>query len=217
MGALGAAEDSDRDDWDDLELTYETVSPNRWTFQSKVIRSWVEERLRGGVLNACAGKTKLAHDHEIVRNDLDAARDTDLHVDVCEIADHFEPDSFDTILYDPPFSESQAIRSYELEDGEAVVAGNDAVAKRQFDELLKPGGRVIQFGYTTTCMPAAMGYDRREVAVWNTLGRMNDYLSVIDEKPGESTAGPRWFQTENGAGNRSFETGADHRDGGEHA
>lgn len=213
MGALGAAEDSDRDDWDDLKLSYDTVSPNRWTFQSEAIRSWVEERLRGRVLNACAGKTKLAHDHAIVRNDLDEDRDADLHVDVCEIGDHFEAESFDTILYDPPFSENQANRSYELEDGEAVVAGNDAVAKRQFDQLLKPGGRVIQFGYTTTCMPAAMGYDRREVAVWNTLGRMNDYLSVIDEKPGESTAGPRWFQTEDSSNDRSLQAGNDRPEG----
>jgi len=198
MGALGAAEDSDRDDWSGLELSYHTVSPNRWTFQSDEIRRWVEQRLTGRVLNACAGKTMLAHDHQIIRNDLDDDRDADLHVDVCEIADHFDRESFDTILYDPPFSENQANRSYELEGGEAVVAGNDAVAKRQFDQLLKPGGRVIQFGYTTTCMPAAMGYERREVAVWNTLGRMNDYLSVIDEKPGESTAEPRWFQTDGG-------------------
>ena len=193
MGALGAAEDSDRDDWDGLALSYHTVSPNRWTFQSKKIRRWVEERLQGRVLNACAGKTKLAHDHEIVRNDLDENRDADIHVDVCEIADHFESESFGTILYDPPFSENQANESYDLGDGEAVVAGRDAIAKRQFDELLKPGGRVIQFGFTTTCMPASMDYDRREVAVWNTLGRCNDYLSVVDEKPGEGDFGSRWF------------------------
>jgi len=201
MGSLGKARDSDRDDWSDLELEYHTVSPNRWTFQSDKIRRWVERQLRGRVLNACAGKTKLAHDHEIVRNDIDETRDADLHVDVCDIGDHFDSESFDTILYDPPFSENQANRSYELENGEAVVAGNDAVAKRQFDDLLRPGGRVIQFGYTTTCMPMALGYERRGVVVWNTLGRMNDYLSVIDEKPGELETEMRWFRNGSQAGN----------------
>ena len=194
MGALGDAADTKRESWDGLKMSYHSVSPNRWTFQSTKIRRWVEARLSGRVLNACAGKTRLAHDGEIVRNDLDADRDADLHVDVCEIADHFEAATFDTIVYDPPFSENQANESYELEDGEAVVAGRDAVAKRQFDELLAPGGRVIQFGFSTTCMPAALDYDRREVAVWNTLGRCNDYLSVVDKKPGESDAGPRWFK-----------------------
>ena len=192
MGALGAAEDSDRDGWDDLRLSYETVSPNRWTFQSDKIREWVEARIRGRTLNACAGKTKLSNDHEIVRNDIDEDRDADIHVDVCEIADHFKPESFGTIVYDPPFSQNQASRSY---DGKNV--GDDALAKRQFHKLLAPGGRVIQFGYTTTCMPMSLGYERREVAVWNTLGRMNDYLSVIDKKPGELETGARWFKAGN--------------------
>lgn len=108
MGVLGAAQDG-RKDWSDLTLSYDTVQPNKWTFQSDKIRRWVEERLRGRVLNACAGKTKLVH------------------------------------------------------DGEAVVAGQDAVTKRQFDKLLAPGGRVIQFGFTTTCMPTSLGYERDEV------------------------------------------------------
>jgi len=205
MGTLGAAEDSDRDDWTDLELSYHTVRPNKWTFQSKKIRRWVESRLEGRVLNACAGKTKLAHDHEIVRNDLDESRDADIHVDVCEIADHFESESFNTIVYDPPFSENQANKTYDLGDGEAVVAGNDAVTKRQFDDLLAPGGRVIQFGYTTTCMPTSLGYERLEAGIWNTLGRSNDYLSVVDQKAGETEVHSRWFSSES-AGMTSTDT-----------
>lgn len=189
MGALGEAVDAQTQGRrDDIQMSYWTVQPNKWTFQSDKIRRWVEARLQGRVLNACAGKTMLIHDHEIVRNDLDEDRDADTHHDVCEIADHFDPGSFDTIVYDPPFSQNQANRSYE---GKQV--GDDALAKRQFDELLAPGGRVIQFGFSTTCMPMSMEYKRHEVAVFNTLGRMNDYLAVVDEKPGESRAEPRWF------------------------
>ena len=191
MGALDDAVGADRDGRrDDITLSYWTVQPNRWTFQSDKMRQWVEQRLQGRVLNACAGKTMLVHDHEIIRNDIDQDRDADLHVDVCNIADELEPESIDTVVYDPPFSQNQANRSY---DGQQV--GDDALAKRQFDEILRPGGRVIQFGFSTTCMPMSMGYEREEVAVWNTLGRMNDYLSVVDKKPGESTAEPRWFKS----------------------
>lgn len=190
MGALGEAADAQKDGRrDDIEMGYWTVQPDKWTFKSKKIRRWVEARLRGRVFNACAGKTKLTHDDEIVRNDLDEERDADTHHDVAEIAEFFEAESFDTIVYDPPFSQNQANRSYE---GQQV--GDDALAKRQFDELLAPGGRVIQFGFTTTCMPMSLGYERAEVAVFNTLGRMNDYLAVMDEKPGESQAEPRWFK-----------------------
>jgi len=196
MGTLGAAKDSNRDGWDDLELEYHTVQPNRWTFQSRTIREWIEQRLRGRVLNACAGKTRLAHDHEIVRNDIDEQRDADLHLDVCEIADELEAESFDTIVYDPPFSQYQASRSY---DGQDV--GNAALAKRQFDLLLRPGGRVIQFGFTTTCMPVeieregeTVRYRREAVAIFNTLGQMNDYLGTMDVKAGdEAETESRWF------------------------
>jgi len=184
--AINAAESGRRDD---IDLSYWTVQPNRWTFKSDKIRRWVEQFLQGRVLNACAGKTTLAHDHEIVRNDIDEQRDADLHVDVCEIADVFDSGSFDTVVYDPPFSTYQSTRTY---DGEAV--GDDAVAKQQFDELLRPGGRVIQFGYSTTCMPMELGYARQAVAVFNTLGRMNDYLGVVDEHPGDSDTEPRWFK-----------------------
>ena len=177
---------------DDVETAYYTCQPNRWTFQSKKIRQWVEQRLQGRVLNACAGKTKLTHDHEIVRNDIDEQRDADLHVDVCEIGEHFEAESFDTIVFDPPFTEYQSNKHY---DGQQV--GRVSMAKNHFDELLRPGGIVIQFGYTTTCMPMEQGYQRQEAVIWNTLGQMNDYLSTVDKKPGESAAQPGWFRAAN--------------------
>jgi len=76
-----------------------------------------------------------------------------------------------------------------------------ALAKRQFDLLLRPGGRVIQFGFTTTCMPieieregGTVRYRREAVAIFNTLGRMNDYLGTMDVKAGdEAETEPRWF------------------------
>lgn len=203
MGQLGAARNArQQGQRDDIELAYYTVQPNKWTFQSRKIREWVQERLEGRVLNACAGKTKLAHDRFIVRNDIDPDIDAHHHLDVCELADHLEHEQFGTIVFDPPFSEYQADRSYE---GRTV--GSVALAKRQFHQLLKPGGKVIQFGYTTTCMPVEIEdpdgsttrYYREEAVIWNTLGQMNDYLSVIDRKEGELEAPSRWF-TDNGVG-----------------
>lgn len=162
-------------------MSYYTVQPNRWTFQSDKIREWVLSWCRGKLLNACAGKTRLEW-RDVVRNDINEEIEADSHVDVCEIADHYPADYFDTIVYDPPFSEYQANRSYE---GRNV--GNDTLAKRQFHELLRPGGRVIQMGYSTTCMPLSLGYSRRAVAIFNTLGRMHDYLGTVDEYPAYET------------------------------
>ena len=179
MGQLGAAADAKKqgDRSEDIEMSYWTVQPNRWTFRSDKIRRWVEQRLEGRVLNACAGKTMLDHNGEVIRNDIDEGRDADLHVDVSVIAEHFHPCSFDTIVFDPPYSAFQAKTKYE---GRTV--GKVALAKRQFHELLAAGGRVIQFGFTTTNMPTSLGYEREEVAIFNTLGEMNDYLASVDKK-----------------------------------
>lgn len=158
-------------------IKYYSVQPNRWTFQSDKIRGWVQSHLHGRVLNACAGKTKLEHDGEIVRNDLNTERDVDCHYDVVEIAEYFDPNSFDTIVFDPPFSEEQADSSY---DGVNVTEIGKAM--RQFDQLLRNDGKVIQMGFTTTCMPGELDYKRREVAIFNTLGRMNDWLGTVDQR-----------------------------------
>jgi hypothetical protein len=125
MGALGAAEDTDRDDWDDLELSYHTVRPNKWTFQSTKIRRWVESRLQGRVLNACAGKTKLANDHEIVRNDLDESRDADLHVDVCEIAAAWSPPCRSCVTEEFPLGGDDVATDGGQDLGDAMFPGLD--------------------------------------------------------------------------------------------
>jgi hypothetical protein len=161
-------------------LRYETCASRKWTFEDPNIREWVESRLRGRVLNLCAGKTVLEHPGPVVRNDLDEERDADLHVDAAEIADHVEPSSFDTVVFDPPFSVFQANKTYE---GETV--GYDRRIKEQIDAVLRPGGRVLQFGYTTSAMPSDLGYERDEVVVFNTYGRMNDILATLCVEVGE--------------------------------
>lgn len=153
-----------------------TSPPRKWTFEAGPIREWCEGWLQGRVLNACAGKTHLSHSGEIVRNDINTDREADLHVDVAELAEHFEPDSFDTVVFDPPWSLYQSNLRYE---GEMV--GHATQAKEAFHTLLRPHGRVIELGYSGSCMPARLGYDRLERVWWNHTGRMRDTLGCVDE------------------------------------
>lgn len=149
----------------------------KWTFENESVRSWVEARLQGRVLNACAGKTQLDHGGEIVRNDIDEDRNADLYVDVADLRDHLEPECFDTVVFDPPYSLYQSNLRY---DGEQV--GHARAAKDGFDYLLKPGGQVIELGYSGSCMPSRLGYERIERVWFNTFGRMKDVLGSIDRK-----------------------------------
>lgn len=78
----------------------------------RFVRHWISDCPR--VLNACAGPTELTHPTggEILRNDLNPDVDADLHVDVAELAAHFESESFDCIIFDPPWTVYQSNLRY---------------------------------------------------------------------------------------------------------
>lgn len=167
-----------------LSLSYWTVQPNRWTFGAQKLRDWVESHLDGRVLNACAGQTQLTHDGEIVRNDINPEIDADYHIDIRDLPDILDTESFDVIVLDPPFSERQSTTTYDREDATLPTVTELA---HVVNALLKPGGRVVRLGYTTTLMPPGEEYTLEEVAVWNTLGRQHDWLGIVAQKPDNKT------------------------------
>ncbi|MDR5657661.1 hypothetical protein RH831_10785 [Halodesulfurarchaeum sp. HSR-GB] len=166
----------------DNPLAYYTTRINRWTFENKKIRRYVEDKLEGRVLNATAGKTHLKHDQDVIRNDIDPEKDADVHVDVRDLLDEFEPESFDTVVYDPPFTKSQADTTYNTDH-----PGYGQAVKSVFDDLLRPGGQLIQVGYTSNGMPLDWGYERTHIGLMNTFGRQYDILITVDLNSRTST------------------------------
>jgi len=183
------------------EAKYQTVNVlTRWTFESTPIREWVEDWAEGRVLNACAGKSELHHDGEVVRNDLDESVSADLHVDVSELPVHLEEGSFDCIVYDPPWSHYQSNLRYEgrhvTKEGVDVdldeipfqvprdkqQIGHARLAKDGFDYLLKDGGRVVQITQHGTCMPQRLGYDREERVMFDPIGEAKCVIGSVDRK-----------------------------------
>lgn len=153
-----------------------TVSGHKWTFGDKPVRKWVEERLRGRIINVCCGESKLRHDGPIVRNDLDEDIDADYHAKVRDLPDIVDGE-FDTVVYDPPWSVFQSNEEY----GGRMV-GKGRIMAEAIHELLAEGGHVLGFGYRATAMPADLGYRRQEVAIFNTIGRTKDFFGVRDQR-----------------------------------
>ena len=161
------------------QLEYRTARIHGATFSNQTLRDWVESHLEGRVLNATAGPTHLTHPDggEIVRNDIDPDADANLHVDVRELSQHYQA-AFDTVLYDPPYSERQATVTYDC-----GFPGYQPDVTHELDAVLRPGGKVLQFGYTTDGLAIQADYAREHVLLINTLGRRHDVLAVIDRKP----------------------------------
>ena len=154
---------------------------SRWTFEYTPARRFVEKRLQGRVLNACAGKTKLNHDGEIVRNDLNSERDADTHYDVAEIADHFVTGEFHTVVFDPPFDEKQAETKYDGLHAKDVYS-----ALEQFRQLVSPGGLVICFGWNSWGMRSFGAFEREETVLFQRGPIHRDVIATVDRRTSHS-------------------------------
>src|SRR6056297_3240951 len=117
----------------------------RWTFETRKVRDVCLRYCEGRVLNAFAGVTRL-DDYKRgiteVRNDLNPERNADHHVDAATLDTVFEPASFDTVVLDPPFSQSQSDEHY---DG--LHARDMGEVRRAVAPLVRSGGCIVEFGW----------------------------------------------------------------------
>lgn len=153
------------------------IALGRWTFETPVVRHVVEDTLSGRILNACAGKTKLsaAGDREIVRNDINPERNADYHYDVCEIDDHFDADTFDVGVFDPPFDQGQAD---ELYDG--MHASDLGRAREALATLVRPGGRLVELGWNSHSVAAWDGWDREALHIFERGPCLQPVFCAVD-------------------------------------
>lgn len=200
-----------RSDAKNIPTYWYDVQPfSKWTFDSDIIRNWVEQNFEEGdtILNVCAGKNTLTppKNGKILRNDINTDRDADFYVDVAELAslDELEKNSIDFIVFDPPWSVYQSNLRYngnhvsnnntnseidlsslpfETPDNtEKTQIGHARLAKEGFDWLLKPGGKVIEITQHGTSMPYRLGYKRIERAIFDPLGEGKNVTGSIDQK-----------------------------------
>lgn len=154
-----------------------------WTFQTKMIRDRVEGNLTGRVLNACAGKTKLHHTDEIIRNDLNPNRDADYHIDIANIDTEFDPASFGTVVLDPPFDQSQADEHYE-----SMHARQLGPARRKLAALVAPGGVFIELGWNFHSPAAFDGWEREALHIFHRGPTLHPVFMTIDRRTTRQTS-----------------------------
>jgi hypothetical protein len=157
---------------------------SRWTFQYTPAAEIVHEHIHGRVLNACAGRTKLDYGGEIVRNDLNPEIDADLHLDVVDLAEHFVAGSFDSVIFDPPFDERNAETNY---DG--MHAGEVYAAYHAFNELVRPGGTVLAFGWSSWGMRSFGAFERVDTVLLQRGPIHRDVIVTVDRRTLGSLAG----------------------------
>jgi hypothetical protein len=157
--------------------------PRKWTFQMPKLRAWVEDKIDGHCLNLFGGVTRLSGD--VIYNDLNDAIPADLRRDAYNLEAWADSaDRYDCVIFDPPYSAYQAVKTYGVKKAQEVTHARDVV-----EYVLKPGGRVISLGFNSTGMSASRGFEKEALLLVNCGGSHNDYI-VLSERhigaPGEA-------------------------------
>lgn len=163
--------------------------PNGNTFTIKPIKEFVEVEVgKGGVIvdpfaNNC--------EYGTIRNDLNPEMPTKYHLDALEFLEGIESNSVDLVLYDPPYSITQAsqlYKAYGRKKLEVNVANMKywASVKNEIARILKIGGRVICCGWNSNGLGKGRNFEMTNLLVVNHGGSKNDTLVTLEYKTPES-------------------------------
>lgn len=157
--------------------------PNSRTFDIKPIRELIFSELTEGLwIDPFANNNKIA----TVTNDLNTTYDTDYHMDALDFLKLFEDNSVDGVLYDPPYSPRQVSECYNdvgynvtWDTTKASFWGNH---KREISRIVKPGGKVLTFGWNSGGIGMKHGFQIKRILLVPHGGWHNDTICTVETK-----------------------------------
>jgi hypothetical protein len=181
----------------DCAIQFYTSAIKRDTFANRKAAYWLRQHLpegdTGTILDACAGLRNGfdGYGGEVITNDLNG--EADHCIDVCDLSDEFKSNRFRAVIYDPPYNSDLADRLYD-----SPFPGYGTDVKEELVEVLQPGGKLLQLGFSGAGIPKAWGGRRESVTIFNQFGCQRDIVGIVDryepstanKHPADST--PAW-------------------------
>jgi hypothetical protein len=158
----------------EIQFTYLTQPPKRYTFQQPKLKEWCESWCKGKCLNLFAGLTKLKCDE--FRVDCNKEMFADWYGDAFDFVTTTKQ-RFDTIILDPPYNLRKSREKY----GGAYI-GSFTKIKNELPKILNENGRIIIFGYDTVGMSKSRGFKKIAIALVCHNGDHNDTLCLVEQK-----------------------------------
>ena len=158
--------------------------PNKNSFEIVPIKKLIAEELGEDTfwIDPFANCNNVAD----VTNDLNPACDTDYHMDALDFLKMFGSKSVDGVLYDLPYSPRQVSECYKnfgievtQETTRASFWGNH---KKEISRIIKPGGKVITFGWNSGGIGAKYGFKIKRILLVAHGGWHNDTICTLDIK-----------------------------------
>lgn len=166
-----------------IDIQRQWAMPNKNTFDIKPIKELIQSELTNGTwIDLFANQNKLA----AITNDLNPDFDTDYHMDALDFLKTFQNESVDGVLYDPPYSPRQVTECYQgvgmnvtSETTRASFWGNQ---KKEISRIVKPGGKVITFGWNSGGIGRKYGFEITRILLVPHGGWHNDTICTVEVK-----------------------------------
>lgn len=169
-----------------MKITKVWAMPSRNTFTIKPIKELITPLLGGVIIDPFANNSKLG----TITNDLNPEFDTTYHMDALEFLKKMGDGSADVVLFDPPYSITQAAEcyhSYGKDKLEVNVANMKywSLCKDNIARILKVGGVVVCCGWNSNGLGKNRDFEMLEVLIVNHGGSKNDTLVAVERKLGK--------------------------------
>ncbi|MBU1941448.1 MAG: adenine-specific DNA methylase [Candidatus Thermoplasmatota archaeon] len=156
--------------------------PNKWTFTIKPIKELLSRYVTTRYwCDPFAGENSPAQ----VQNDLSGK--VEFCMDALGFLKSRKDNEFDGVLFDPPYSITQAKQCYEgrgmkLLDIKPTSMKYWAECKNEISRILKPNGIVICFGWNSMGLGKNRGFKMIEILLVPHGGSKNDTICTVEEK-----------------------------------
>jgi len=160
--------------------------PSKWTFTIKPIRELIFKYVKdpSNWVDPFAGENSPAE----ITNDLNPDRPAKFHLDALEFLQ--QQTYAEGVLYDPPYSFTQAKECYDSYGKELFVEHDKkptmmnywSSCKNEIARIVKPGGIVISFGWNTNGMGKGRNFEIVEILIVPHGGDKNDTIVTVERK-----------------------------------
>lgn len=163
--------------------------PNKWTFTIKPIREllgeemFLDDKLLGVWLDPFAGQ----HSPAQIKNDLNPSSNASSHMDALLFLKCQPTGSCYGVLFDPPYSITQAKQCYEgfgmdKLDIKPTSMEYWAECKNEIARVLEPGGKAICFGWSSMGLGKNREFEMQRILLVPHGGSKNDTIVTVERK-----------------------------------
>jgi len=152
--------------------------PSQWTFTIKPIKELLLEEV-GVVVNDWVDPFAGYNSPAETTNDINEDTPADYHFDALYFLKGLEKHGYRGVLYDPPYSITQA-RQYGKKEFASMKYWADC--KNEIARILKPGGKAICFGWNSMGLGKNRGFVMERILLVAHGGSKNDTIVTVEIK-----------------------------------